>query len=457
MLDRIRGGEVLVIGLARSGVSTVRFLLYLGAKKIIVNDNRQLFELGGEAENLQKHPQVTLVAGGHPTSLITERLGLIIKSPGVPPHIEILSKAKSFKIPIMSEIELAYPYIKAPIIGITGTNGKTTTTMLVSEIFKRRGGIKVFTAGNIGTPLSEIALEAGAGDIIIAELSSFQLDDIMSFRPCISVILNITDDHLDYHKTKEKYIGAKEKILINQGVSDTVVLNADDGVTSAMQYKTSARPVFFSQFKPVEGFCIKNGHIGLLWKGRFNEVCLKEELILPGEHNLENCLAAATAAWAGGVDLKTIGEVLRDFNGVEHRLELVRTFKGVTFINDSKGTNPEACQKALEAFPGHNKILIAGGKDKGADFKELIRAIKNNKVKLLILLGETAEKIKREAQMAGYTDLQTVKKLEDAVTIAWNNAVQGDLILLSPACASWDMFSNYEERGRCFKDNVKTL
>lgn len=457
MLERIKNKKVLVVGLARSGLATVRFLLYLGAEKIIVNDFRSMSELGEEAEILQKHPEVEVVAGGHPLSLITEDLSLVVKSPGVPPHIDILTRAKSLKIPIISEVELAYPFIKAPVTGITGTNGKTTTTMLVSEIFKRKSGMHVFTAGNIGTPLCEIALKAGAGDIIVAELSSFQLDDIIHFRPGISVILNITEDHLDYHKTIDHYIAAKEKILKNQNASDIAVLNADDNKISSLEQKTGAQAVFFSCHKQVDGFCVHNGSIGLYWRGRFNPVCLKEELSLPGVHNLENALAAATAAWAGGVDLETIGEVLCNFRGVEHRLEVARRLNGVTFINDSKGTNPEASQKALEAFPDSDIILIAGGKDKGADFTELIRSVKHNGVKFMILLGETAQKIKKAALEQDIKNLLIAETLDDAVSLAWRNASAGDVVLLSPACASWDMYSNYEERGRHFKKRVSIL
>ncbi len=457
LLEKIRKEETLVIGLGLSGLATVRFLLEQGAFKVVINDCRQLYDLDQEVALFKNNPRVSLVTGGHPSSLITEKTGLIVKSPGVLPHLDILKKAQNFKIPIISEIELAYHFTKVPIIGITGTNGKTTTTMLISEIFQRTQKQRVFTAGNIGRPLTDIVMEAGTGDIIVAELSSFQLDSIISFRPLIAVILNIAEDHLDYHIKREKYAGAKEKILINQTSSDVAILNADDPLVSSLKNRTAAGPLFFSRNRIVEGFCIREGMVGLNREGQFEPLCPRAEIALPGNHNLENVLAAAAAAWAGGVDFNTIGTVLRAFKGVEHRLECVKVIDGVTFINDSKGTNPEASIKALEAFPGNDKILIAGGKDEDLSFDKLIEVAVYNHVKLIVLLGETAHKIKEVAHKAGFKNTQTVTSLEEAVVKAWENAVAGDIILLSPACASVDMFANFEERGRRFKDQVNAL
>jgi len=458
LLDRIRKGKVLVIGMGRSGLAAARFLLKMGAKSIIANDHREYTRLEKAVIDLAKHTEVELISGGHPLSLLTEEVTLVVKSPGVPPQLDIFEKAGSNNIPVISEIELAYPFLKAPIIGITGTNGKTTTTLLTAEIFERGGIKKVFTAGNIGKPLCDVASESKAGDIIIAELSSFQLDNIINFRPFVALILNITADHLDYHKSRDEYIHAKEKIFLNQGVSDVAVFNAMDEVVYAMHKRSAAAPVFFSGGSFLEeGFCVNDSTLGICQKGNFLGICGEKELTMPGKHNLENALAAAAAAWAGGVDLNAIKEGLCNFKGVEHRLELVQVINNISFVNDSKGTNPEACQKALESFPGKSKILIAGGKDKEADFTSLIYSIKQNGVKYLILLGETAPKIKEAAMASGITDLQITGTLEEAVELAWKQAGEGDVILLSPACASWDMFKDYEERGCLFKEIVYEL
>ncbi|NLI69598.1 MAG: UDP-N-acetylmuramoyl-L-alanine--D-glutamate ligase [Firmicutes bacterium] len=459
LLEKIRKKETVVVGLGLSGLATVCFLLELGASKVVVNDRRRLCELEQEMTRLKNDPRISVVSGEHPTSLINEKTGLVVKSPGVNPHLGILEKAHDAKIPIISEIELAYHFTRVPIIGITGTNGKTTTTMMVSEIFQRARFGRTFTAGNIGSPLVDAAREAGAtpGDMIVAELSSFQLDNTINFRPLIAVILNIGEDHLDYHLTREKYADAKKKILANQTESDVAVLNADDPLVLSFKNKTRASPLFFSRKKMVEGFCVRKGTIGLNREGVFEPLCSREKVALPGNHNLENALAAASAAWAGGVDLKTIGDVLESFEGLEHRLEHVRVMDGITFVNDSKGTNPEASIGALEAFPGKEKILIAGGKEEGLNYEGLVRAAITNRVKMIVLLGETAHKIKEAAHEAGFEDTQIVASLEEAVAGAWKNAVAGDIILLSPASASMDMFANYEERGRRFKEVVNAL
>ncbi len=459
LLEKIRKKETVVVGLGLSGLATSGFLLELGAGKVVVNDRRSLCDLEQEMALLKDDPRISVVSGGHPISLINEKTGLIVKSPGVNPHLEIFEKAHDARIPIISEIELAYHFTRVPIIGITGTNGKTTTTMLVSEIFRRARFGKIFTAGNIGNPLVDAVREAGTapGNMIVAELSSFQLDNIIDFRPRIAVILNIAEDHLDYHLTRENYADAKKKILANQTESDIAILNADDPLVLSFKNRTEASLLFFSRKKMVEGFCVREGIIGLNREGAFEPFCSRERVALPGSCNLENALAASSAAWAGGVDLKTIGGVLESFEGLEHRLEHVRVVGGITFINDSKGTNPEASIGALKAFPGKKKILIAGGKEEGLDYEGLIGAVIKNRVRLIVLLGETAHKIKETAHKAGFEGTRIVASLEEAVAEAWKNAVTGDIILLSPASASMDMFANYEERGRRFKEEVNAL
>ncbi len=456
-LEKIRHKNILVVGMARSGVAATRFLLDLGAHEVIANDFNHINNLEAEAKELEKIPQVKMVTGGHPLELITDDLSLVVKSPGVPPDLKIFQEARMKKIPVISEIELAYPFIKAPIIGITGTNGKTTTTNLVAEILQEGEINKVFKAGNIGNPLVDVAGKATAGDMVVAELSSFQLDDIAYFRPFISVILNIKDDHLNYHGDRNNYIRAKSKILANQGGSDIAILNADDELVISLKEKVSATPLFFSNEQLVEGFCLKDNCLGLYQNGKFRVICEEKELPMPGKHNRENALAAAAAAWGAGVNLDTIGRGLHSFKGVEHRLELACEIDGVTFVNDSKGTNPEASEKALEAFPGQNKIMIAGGKDKKADFQRLAHSIANNQVELLILLGETAFQIKETVAQLGFDQVEIVNSLEEAVVRSWQHSKPGDVVLFSPACASWDMFKDYEERGRSFKENVKML
>ena len=475
--ERIRSGKVLVVGMARSGLAAVRFLLDLGAKKVIANDHRGEAEVEREMGELAQNPRVELVAGGHHSHMISDDVSLIVKSPGVPPHLEIFTQARLHQIPVISEIELAYPFLKAPVIGITGTNGKTTTTRMTAEIFQEGQMGRVYTAGNIGKPLVEVAGEATAGDVIVAELSSFQLDDIISFRPFVAVLLNITADHLNYHGTRENYISAKGKILNNQGPADVAIFNAADEDVVSMQKHTAATCLYFTNEQVSEktdvnniekinervneqtweGFCVREGCLGLNRYGRFEVICREEELPIPGKHNRENALAAAAAAWAGGVDLGTIGRALKAFSGVEHRLEWVRKLAGVTFINDSKGTNPGASEKALESFPGQEIILIAGGMDKEADFHDLAFSIQKNGVRHLILLGETAAQIESTVKEFDFNNVQRVETVEEAVHWAWEHSQNGDVVLFSPACASWDMFRDYEERGQLFKDIVNNL
>ncbi len=453
MIEKIRGKKILVVGLARSGKAAVKLLAAKEAAEVVANDAREVELQLSSSE--KKSTGIKLVTGGNPPELVTPDLSLVVKSPGVPARLEMFKRARSMGIDLIAEIELAYPFIKSPIIGITGTNGKTTTTMLAAEMFRHGGWGKSVAAGNIGLPLCDVAEEVSPGDVVVAELSSFQLDDIVSFRPWISVILNLTEDHLDYHGGMESYVRAKSKILKNQTLSDTAIFNADDPRVSRLQDKACTRVLFFSRRQLVPGFCVSDGWVGLYWKGSFHRVCPRGELSLKGEHNLENSLAASAAAWAGGVDLEAVGRVLRNFKGVEHRLEVVREIGGVTFINDSKGTNPEASIKALTAHP-QKKILIAGGKDKGGEFTTLARYIKEE-VKFLVLLGETAPLIAKTVESCGFKAWQGVKDLEEAVELAWQKADPGDLVLLSPACASWDMFKDYEERGQVFKELVMSL
>ena len=454
MLDRIKNCKILVVGLARSGRAAIKLLANKGAREIVANDKKELEE--EELKLLHKTgTNIELVTGSNSPDLVTRDLSMIVKSPGVPPDLDIFKKAYSMGIPVIPEIELAYYFIKSPIIGITGTNGKTTTTMLTATLFQEGGWNRSIAAGNIGLPLCEIAEEVTAGDIVLAELSSFQLEHLEKFRPWVAVILNLTEDHLDYHGTMDNYLLAKSKILENQSFSDMVVLNYDDTRVKTLKNKACGRVLFFSKEKMVPGFCVSGETVGLYWNKQFIEVCPLEELSLKGEHNLENVLAASASAWAGGVDLESISKVLRSFPGVEHRMEKVREIDGVIFINDSKGTNPQAAIKAMQAFP-QKKVLIAGGKEKGGDFKEFASQIKKE-VKYLILLGETAPRIAEAVKKIGYSSFAQVTSIEEAVRLAWSKADSKEIVLLSPACASWDMFNDFEERGWLFKKIVMTL
>lgn len=455
--EEIQGRIVLVVGLARSGVAAAKLAAQMGAGQVVVADIRPAEKLQREIGELAKLPGVTVAAGSNDPGLVTADTAMVVKSPGVPPTLELLTRATQMGIPVLSEVELAYAFIKAPLIGITGTNGKTTTTVLVAEMLKEARFSQVLAAGNIGLPLSEAARTVGPSGIIVAELSSFQLEDIRSFRPSVAVFLNFEEDHLDYHGTIERYFKAKARIIENQTAADYAVLNAGDPAVASLATEIKGELLWFKRGELSAGFGVINGQAALFHPGGRQYICPLEEIALPGEHNLENALAAAAAAWAAGAELPAIAVVLRRFRGVEHRLEQVAVKGGVEYINDSKGTNPGAAIKALRSFPGRKKILIAGGKDKGSDFSTLAEAIKAEEVKLLILLGETADQLAQAVEKAGFHSYLKVSSFEEAVVTASARAESGELVLLSPACASWDMFANFEERGRLFKELVASL
>ncbi|UNC92876.1 UDP-N-acetylmuramoyl-L-alanine--D-glutamate ligase [Candidatus Contubernalis alkaliaceticus] len=447
---------VVVIGMGLSGVSAARLLAQKGAR-VIINDYKSREELTPCLEALKPYPDIKIVTGGHPEGIVNTGTDLVVKNPGIPMDIKPLKRAGELGIKVITEVELAYLFTRAPIIGITGTNGKTTTTALLGEIFKEAGK-KVYVAGNIGVPLCDIAEKASADSWIVAELSSFQLEGIEKFKPKISAILNISEDHMDRHETLGDYLDAKKRIFLNQKDNDFCVLNQDDLLLSEIavggQVKSQVVP-FSRQRTYKNGIYVKDQHIVISKEGKLISVCPQGEVALPGKHNLENVLAATAAAYAAGIKPEIIGKTLRTFKGVAHRLESVGKFKGIVFINDSKGTNVEATIKALDSF-SQPIILIAGGKDKGGEFNSLSLHI-NKKVKHLILLGETSSKIIQAVENEGFTDYSRVQDLDEAVTMAYQLGKEGDLVLLSPACASWDMFRSYEERGNEFKRAVRSL
>ena len=373
---------------------------------------------------------------------------LIVLSPGVPKIAQVLN-ASRHGAKVISELELAWLLSKSPYIGITGTNGKSTVTTLTGLMLERAKK-KVLVAGNIGNALTEQPRLLSGQDWIVAELSSFQLEDIETFRPRAATILNVTQDHLDRYHDISEYAAAKERVYMNQTKKDFLVLNFDDPLVKPMALKTRATVIPFSRrlrYNP--GACVVDGYV--LYNGK--RIIRADEIRIKGVHNLENALAAAALSLAAGADAESVAAVLREFPGLEHRLEFVREKDGVAYINDSKGTNVGAVVKSLEGFT-QPVILIAGGLDKGSDFSPLFDLFKKN-VKLLILIGKAADKIMKA--LGASTETILMKSLQDAVRLASSRASRGDVVLLSPACASFDMFKDFEDRGRQFKEAVRAL
>jgi UDP-N-acetylmuramoylalanine--D-glutamate ligase len=444
----LRGKHVLVIGLARTGIATARFCADHGAIVSAIDSHAES-ELGPDVLSLREEG-VKLELGGQPESSLLKQ-DLVIPSPGVPADAPLLQQARAKGITVWSEIELADRFLDGRLIGITGSNGKTTTTSLIHHILQV-AGFSTMVAGNIGTPLiSRVALTS-EGTTTVVELSSFQLELIETFHPDIAVLLNLTPDHLDRHKTMEAYAAAKARIFERQTESDFAVLNADDPGVVRLAPK---RPqiYWFSRKKEVSQGAYLRADELVFRTSKQEEILLKrEEISLPGAHNLENVLAAVTAARLEGASVAAISEAVRTFPGVEHRLEFVAEIAGVRYYNDSKATNVDATVKALEAFPGR-VLVILGGKDKGSDYSVLQGALRERSV-LALLVGAAAEKI--EQQIAGSVALERAGNLERAVEIAGQAARRGDVVLLAPACASFDQFENYEHRGRVFKELVRS-
>ena len=376
-------------------------------------------------------------------------------SPGVPADLPIVYKAREKNIPVIGEIELAYMFCKSPVIGITGTNGKTTTTTLAGDICKAYFE-NTFVVGNIGNPFADITFETKDDGVVVAELSSFQLETINEFKPKVSAVLNITPDHLNRHHTLENYIAAKERVFENQDESDFCILNYNDEITRKMADKTKADVIFFSLGgKITEGIYSDEKSIYINALGYNEKVVDIDELKILGGHNVENAMAAIGCCAAIGVPLDIIRKVLKEFTAVEHRIEYVRTINDIEFYNDSKGTNPDASIKAVEAMK-RPICIIAGRYDKGSDFTEWIDTFKG-RVKFVAVIGAVKDKITATLDKAGFTNYKIADTFEEAIDLCYKNAVPGDCVLLSPACASWDMFKSYEQRGEIFKEYVKKL
>jgi UDP-N-acetylmuramoylalanine--D-glutamate ligase len=445
----LRGKHVLVVGLARTGVATALFCAERGAR-VTATDTRSAADLADTTAKLET-AGVTLELGAHRRGSFLAA-DLIIPSPGVPFDQEDLLAARKKGIAVWSEIELAWRFLHGRLVAITGSNGKTTTTALTGHILKK-AGLPVLVGGNIGTPLISLVDESREESISVVEVSSFQLEPIVAFRPDVSVYLNLTPDHIDRHGSLEAYAAAKARVFENQKREDAAVMNGDDSA-SARYVHSRPRVYWFSRKKEVTRGAFVRGNEIIFCDGDAEARLLsRAEISLRGEHNLENVLASATAACISGAAPAAIAEGVRTFPGVEHRLQFVAEIAGIQFYNDSKATNVDATEKALGAFPG-NLLVILGGKDKGGSYAPL-RPLLTARARRAFLIGAAAEKI--AGQIEGAVPLEMSGTLDRAVPAAFEAARPGDVILLAPACASFDQFQNFEHRGRVFVDLVRQL
>lgn len=445
-ISKFANKKVLVLGLAKSGESAARLLDKLGAI-VTVNDGKP-FEENPAAQSLLEEG-IKVVTGGHPLELLDEDFEWMVKNPGIPYNNPMVIRALEKKIPVITEVELAYLISDAPIIGITGSNGKTTTTTMIAEVLTA-GGQNGLLSGNIGFPASQVAQDAGETDTLIMELSSFQLMGIEAFHPEIAVITNLMPTHLDYHGSFEDYVAAKWNIQKNMTASDYIVLNFNQDLAKELAKKTAAQVIPFSTQEQVDGAYLD----GDMLTFRGEAIMKASELGVPGSHNVENALATIAVAKLRGIDNQVIKETLAHFGGVKHRLQYVGDINQIKFYNDSKSTNILATQKALSGFDNSKVILIAGGLDRGNEFDELVPDIKG--LKKMVILGESAVRVKRAADQAevSYLDASDVR---DATRKAFSVAEPGDVVLLSPANASWDMYKNFEVRGDEFLAVFKEL
>jgi UDP-N-acetylmuramoylalanine--D-glutamate ligase len=451
--------RVLVVGLGKSGVASALFLKAHGAQ-VTVSDTKSGDELRNEIPVLLDHG-ITVETGGHGDRTFRGQ-DLIVVSPGVPVDAPPLEQARALGETVIGEIELAAQFLPGPIVAITGSNGKTTTTTLTGEIMTA-GGFPALVGGNIGTPAISLAERAKPETVTVLEVSSFQLETIQTFRPKVAVVLNVTPDHLDRHRTFEAYTDAKARIFENQQASDFAVLNADDPTCVAMAARTRAQVFWFSRQKEVErGAWVRDGNIVFRdgperQRESQREILQVSEIPLKGTHNLENVLAGVCAGALMGCAPEKIRQAVQEFKAVEHRLEFVATIRGVDYYNDSKATNVDATIKALESFPA-NIHLILGGKDKGSDYS-VLNDLLRQRVKQVYTIGAAAAKIESQIVSAknGGPELVHAETLESAIRKANAVAVPGDVVLLAPACASFDQFKNYEQRGKAFKQIVEEL
>jgi UDP-N-acetylmuramoylalanine--D-glutamate ligase len=445
----VKGKRVLVVGLGKSGVASALFLESRGAR-VTVSDAKSEDQLRNEIPALLDRG-ITVETGKHGERTFRDQ-DLIVVSPGVPGDVAPLQHARRLGIPVIGEIELTARFLQGHVVAITGSNGKTTTTTLTGEIIAS-GGRKTLVGGNIGTPAITFVEQSTADTWVVLEISSFQLESIETFRPHISAILNVTPDHLDRHGSMENYIAAKKRIFENQTAEDFAVLNADNEISHSLAAGLKPQVLWFSrQHEVARGAFVRGGAI-FYRDGAEVEIMPVSEIALKGAHNVENVLAAVCIGMASGVEPVAIRRAVKEFRAVEHRLEYVATLRGVQYYNDSKATNVDATIRALQSFPA-NIHLILGGKDKGSDYTELNSLIAE-RVKRVYTIGAAAAKI--ESQIGNAAPITSALTLESAVRKAADLAVEGDIVLLAPACASFDQFPSYEHRGRVFKELVQSL
>ncbi len=448
----IKGKKVVVVGSGVSGIGSVRLLSQTGADIIWYDGNEKLTAADVEAK-LPKGAKAQIIVGLMPQEII-RTADLLVISPGVPIDSQIVLDFQKENVPVWGEIELAYNFEKGTVYAITGTNGKTTTTSLLGEIMTNYNP-KTFVVGNIGTSYTGEVLKTSTDSITVAEISSFQLETIHDFKPAGTAILNITPDHLNRHYTMENYTAVKESITKNQDKNGFCVLNYDDDALRKFG-ETIDNAVYFSRkTKPSKGAYLEDGMIKYTDGSSDIDIMRTEDMHLFGNHNYENVMAAIAIALNAGVPKDVIVDTVKNFKGVEHRIEFVKELNGVKYYNDSKGTNPDSSIKALQAM-SRPTLLIAGGYDKHSEFDEFLEAFED-KVKLLTLIGVTADQIEKTARTHGFNNIVRCDSLEEAVKVCADNASEGDVVLLSPACASWDMFKSYEQRGDLFKEYVRAL
>jgi UDP-N-acetylmuramoylalanine--D-glutamate ligase len=445
--------RVLIIGTGKSGKAAAQAMVKLGAH-VSVQDNKTEDEIDPQLLTFLRDKDIKCYLGCQPDDMT--QFDMLILSPGVSPKLDFIQDAKASGAEIIGELEIAYRVGHGKYVAITGTNGKTTTTTLVGEIYKESGR-KTYVVGNIGVAVISKALAAEDDSWLVTETSSFQLETVKEFRPEVSAILNLTPDHMDRHGNMENYGIAKASIFMNQDENQYCVINYDDKECYALAETCKAKVIPFSRKEKLDlgAYVVDDNIVIKNEAGEVLTVCSTSDLKIPGTHNLENALAACAICYFGGIDIDVISKVVKEFRGVEHRIELCANIDGVQYVNDSKGTNPDAAIKAIEAMK-KNIILIAGGYDKGSSYDEFIAAFPG-RVKQLLLIGKTATKIKEAAEKAGFTNSIILKDMDACVKEAYKMAKPGDVVLLSPACASWDMYTSFEQRGDHFKSCVEAL
>ncbi len=451
---QVKDKKILVVGMARSGIAAAKLLAARGATPIL-NDSKEASAFGDTLDGLKELHCIWRL-GCPAMEVLNEAEGVVI-SPVVPDTAPSVVKAREMGLPVIGELELAYELAAGEMVAVTGTNGKTTTVSLLGEIFKNAGKV-THVVGNIGYPYSAAAVDSRKNDVVVTEVSSFQLETIVDFHPRAAALLNITEDHLNRHGTMEEYTRIKMRIFENQTAEDAAVFNDDDPLSAPLAGQVKSRVLRFSRTHEVpEGAFARDGKIIVRFGGEDKVLCDTGEVRIPGPHNLENALAATCIAVFMGVPAPVIRHTLRTFAGVEHRIEFVRELDGVRYINDSKGTNVDSTLKAIQTMTAPT-VIILGGYDKHCDFTPLaLEMVKSPNMKAAVLIGVTADQIETALCKAGYTAIHRADTLEEAVNIGRRLSEKGGNVLLSPACASFDMFSDYEARGRIFKEIVQNL